>query len=196
MKKYTLLFIVFTLLLSVRAGFSQTCDCEALKNEINDLRDKIESIQTLHSTISSIQPTDYHEIVYFNNNDFYVNYREEITPVKISEVSYETTAGGTINFLSFQLTVLLRNFSPFQTKYEDILYIRGFQNSIRLNPDSLNQQNTYKIIQKNSSGIVTVAFLLDNEIDDIKLEICEILPNNQLNHVATWVIPLSDAIRE
>lgn len=196
MKKYTLLFIVITQLLLVRTGFCQTCDCEALENEINDLRDKIESIQTLHSTISSIQPTDYHEIVYFNDNDFYVNYREEITPVKISEVSYETTAGGTINFLSFQLTVLLRNFSPFQTKYEDILYIRGFQNGIRLNPDSLNQQNTYKNIQKNSSGIVTVAFLLDNEIDDVTLEICEILPNNQLNHVATWVIPLSDAIRE
>lgn len=45
MKKYTLLFVLFMLLISVRIGFCQTCDCEVLQNEIDNLNMQIDILK-------------------------------------------------------------------------------------------------------------------------------------------------------
>lgn len=192
MKKYTLLFIVFTLLLSVRVGFSQTCDCETLQTQIDDLNNRFDLLQP--SITKTIEPTDYHQYIDIDK-DYRIKFVDDNSKISIMKVGLNTTTGETIEQSSFLITFFFNNISPFNTKFNEKVFIRAYQNEIRLLKDFKNTKDN-KTIPSYLTESIAISFILVNEIDDVTLEICEILPNNQLNHVATWVIPLSDAIRE
>lgn len=197
MKKYTLLFIVFTLLLSVRAGFSQTCDCEALENEINDLK---EQLGLLQSTPQSLNKTNYFEKIYIGQ-DYYIQFIPSTSFIKISntKLTFDSKNGKSTwipaDYSTIYMHLFFKNESPFETRIDEKVFFRAYQNNDKLSPNN-QRQTLYKKITKNSQDFFDIGFILNNEIDDLTLEIYELLPNNQLNHVATWVIPLSDAIRE
>lgn len=186
MKKYTLLFVLFMLLISVRIGFCQTCDCEALQNEIDNLNKQLlEYKQSSIQITPTIEPTDYHSIVLINKDyRFY-----------FSELTEKLTVAKNV----LKIPVYFSNPLPFQTKFKEKVIVRAYQNEVRLQEYYLETKNIDKIIMGNSGQQVTLAYILTNNSDDVTLEICEAVGIGNVgyvNQVATWVIPLSDAIRE
>lgn len=186
MKKYTLLFIVITQLLLVRTGFCQTCDCEALKTEIDNLKNQLlEYNQSSISISPIIEPTDYHEQIYIDKD-----YR-----LYFSDFTEELTLSNNV----LKIPVYFSNPLPFQTRFKDKVIVRAYQNDFRLQDYYLESKNTDRIIKGNSGQQVTLAYILINNSDDVTLEICEAVGIGNVghvNHVATWVIPLSDAVKQ
>lgn len=199
MKKYTLLFVLFLRLLSVRIGFCQTCDCEALEKENNYLKEQLGLLQSTPQS-SNVNTSNYFETIYVNQN-YSIRYIPSTSSIKISQTKFDFDAASgksawiPADYSTIYMNLYFKNESPFETRIDEKVFFRAYQNNNRLSPNN-QRQTTYKKIAKNSQDFFDIGFILNNEIDDVTLEIYELLPNNQLNQVATWVIPLSDAIRE
>ena len=195
MKNYVLLMVLFVSLLNFVSAFSQTCDCEDLQAEIQELKNQISEYQT-----TTIEPVDYLTTVYINK-DYFIRFIPSASQISISHLMYQFNSEKgkaelvpSSNAFLF-MDIYFKNMSPFDKKFSDVVFIRAYQDDNRLQVDN-PRQTTYKSIAKNGQDFVTISFILDNDIDDVKLEKCEILPNEQLNHVTTWIIPLSDAVKE
>lgn len=192
MKKLFFVITLFCLLLNTFTVFAQSCDCETLQTQIDDLNKRLELLQSF--TTKDIEPTDYHQQIYIDK-DYRIRFFGDFSNITIKNVNYNTTSGGTIDHNSFQITFFFDNLSPFDTKFNEKIFIRAYQIEKRLQKDFKNTKDS-KITPSYITEPITIAFLLDDEINDVTMEICEILQDNKLNHVATWVIPLSDAVRE
>lgn len=199
MKKYTLLMSVFILFISVSAIHAQTCDCVALQEEINDLK---EQLGLLHSTpqSSNTNTSDYFQTIPIGQ-DYYIRYIPSASTIKISQtkLDFDVESGKSAwipaDYTTIYMNLYFKNDSPFETRIDEKVFFRAYQNNDRLSPNN-QRQTLYKKIAKNSYDFFYIGFILNNETDDLTLEIYELTPNDQLNQVATWVIPLSDAVRE
>lgn len=199
MKKLFFFVTLFCLLLNAFAVFAQSCDCEALQAEIDKLREQLELFQA-NSYDSDDNTSDYLDVVYIDK-DYEIRYIPATSFIKISNLRYDYNAKTgksswvPVDYSTIYINLLFRNNSPFETKISDKIFFRAYQNNNKLttNPQF---ETTYKKVAKKGQDFFTIGFILNNDTDDIVLEVYELLSNNQLNHITTWIVPMSDAVRE
>lgn len=193
MKKILLFFVLMLAFFSSAVVHGQTCDCEELQAKIQELQNQI-------SQTPIIEPENYLTTVYINN-DYFIRFIPSASKISISNLMYQfNSENAKADWIPSPYTFLfmdiyIKNMSPFDIKFNDKVFIRAYQNENRLQVDN-PRQTVYKTITKNGQDFVTISFILNNDTDDVTLEFCEILPNEMINHVATWIIPLADAVRE
>ena len=146
MKKYTFLFVIFTLLLSVRIVFCQTCDCEALQNEINDLNNQINILKGYSPDKISEEELQNHGFCKISDDFFIRLYNFNITENQKDEF------GRSYNSLSFYL--LFRNNSKTTTNFSNSLDMRVFQNGIELDRIRSNNSIVNEELEKDINRFV------------------------------------------
>lgn len=146
MKKYTFLFVIFTLLLSVRIVFCQTCDCEALQNEINDLNNQINILKGYSPDKISEEELQNHGFCKISDDFFIRLYNFNTTENQKDEF------GRSYNSLSFYL--LFRNNSKTTTNFSNSLDMRVFQNGIELDRIRSNNSIVNEELEKDINRFV------------------------------------------
>lgn len=161
MKKYTLVFIIFTLLLSVRVGFGQTCDCETLQTQIDDLNMQIDILKgyRLQNTNDNTIPIGDYEILF-----------KDIYTLEDKNVIY------------LYIHIQFFNNSNISNNFENAIGYRFFENGVELD---ISSKNTERYIRPGANIYNTLIYKLHFPSGVIE---CDIWPLDNSDNIYSSVI--------
>ena len=194
------LFVLLVLLFSNAIAVAQTCDCEALQERIEKLESQFNT-QNEVQTENQISPTKIGFAATIKQTDekytnyyFFPNFEKlQISKYYAIELEHFLILEDKDGIAYFELEVDFDNQSPFATSFEKHIWIEAYQNKQYLrSTKTINSFNNPTEVSSRDSSWYDIGFIPENATDDITLEIYEILSDEKLAHVATWIIPLSE----
>ena len=161
--KKLLLFILFIVFINISVVFAQTCDCEALQAQIDDLNNQINILKGYGQPVA---PEVYEQNNYFPVGDYMV---------KVAQVSHlnniKDQHGKEIDELAVNL--IFRNDSIETVNFDDTFILRIFQRGRELELVNKYQSDLY--IRPGASGNAIFYYELLPTTGVIEIEIFPIL---------------------